>query len=192
MVWGLQTCPKSWPTGWTFFGQPLSRNHVLEMFSGEPPLNDITSGLDNETNIIIYQYADNTKIWRQMAGYNDHIQHQEDLLLDWSIRNKMKFHPSKCKVLMISRFNPPLVNELPCIQYFYYLGNSLLSYIDYGKDLRIMMNQTLHFTEHTNFLYSRANQRFGQLKKTCHFIAKRRILYLTMVRSIFEHCPVVW
>ena len=158
-------------------------------------LNDITSGLDSKTNITMY--ADDTKIWRQMAGYNDHLQLQKDIdfLLDWSIRNKMKFHPSKCKVLMISRFNPPLVDELPCIQYFYYLGNSLLNYTDSEKDLGIMMNRTQNFTEHTNFLYSRANQRFGLLKRTCHFIdsaAKRRILYLTMVRSIFEHCPVVW
>ena len=116
-------------------------------------------------------YADDTKIWRQMAGYNDHLQLQKDIdfLLDWSKRNKMKFYPSKCKVLMISRFNPPLVDEVPCIQYFYYLGNSLLNYTDSEKDLGIMMNRTKKFTEHTNFLYSRANHRFGLLKRTCHF-----------------------
>ena len=54
---------------------------------------------------------------------------------------------------------------------------------------------TLNISEHTDSLYKRANQRFGLLKRTCHFIdnnAKRRFLYLTMVRSIFEHCPVVW
>ena len=57
------------------------------------------------------------------------------------------------------------------------------------------MNRTQNFTEHSNSLYNRANQRFGLLKRTCHFVdsaAKRRILYLTMIRSIFEHCPVVW
>ena len=69
-------------------------------------LNDITSGLDKETKILMY--ADDTKIWRQINEYDDHLQLQKDVnyLLDWSVRNKMKFHPSKCKVLMISRFNP--------------------------------------------------------------------------------------
>ena len=158
-------------------------------------LNDITSGLNDETNIMMY--ADDTKIWRQVCKYNDHLKLQEDInyLLEWSIRNKMKFHPSKCKVLMVSRFNPPLIDILPCIQFFYHLGNSLLNYTESEKDLGIFMNRTLNFTEHTNYLYSRANQRFGLLKRTCHFVKsadKRRILYLTMVRSLFEHCPVVW
>ena len=35
----------------------------------------------------------------------------------------------------------------------------------------------------------------GFFKRTCHFVSntnKRKVLYLTMVRSIFEHCPVIW
>ena len=107
----------------------------------------------------------------------------------------MKFHPSKCKVLMVSRFNPPLVDILPCIQFFYYLGNSFLNYTESEKDLGIFMNRTLNFTEHINYLYSRANQRFGKLKRTFHFVEsadKIRVFYLTMVRSLFEHCPDVW
>ena len=57
------------------------------------------------------------------------------------------------------------------------------------------MNRTLNFTEHAMSLYSKANQRFGLLKRTCHFIhsiIKKRVLYLAMVRSLFEHCPTVW
>ena len=158
-------------------------------------LNDITSGLDMETKILMY--ADDTKIWRQINEYDDHLQLQKDVhyLLDWSVRNKMKFHPSKCKVLMISRFNPPLLDVLPCVQFFYSMGKSLLDYTESEKDLGIYMNRTQNFTEHTDYLYSRANQRLGLLKRSCHFVdstPKRRILYLTKVRSIFEHCPVVW
>ena len=114
--------------------------------------NDITSGLNNETKIMMY--ADDTKIWRQVSRYNDHLKLQGDIdyLLEWSIRNEMKFLPSKCKVLMVSRFNP-------CIQFFFYLGNSLLNYTKSEKYLHIFINRTFDFTEHTNYLYSRANQR---------------------------------
>ena len=87
------------------------------------------------------------------------------------------------------------MNELPCVQYFYTMGNNLLDYVVSEKDLGITMNRTLNFTEHVILLYNKANQRFGFLKRTCHFIdntTRRKVLYLSMVRSIFEHCPTVW
>ena len=77
----------------------------------------------------------------------------------------------------------------------YTMGDTLIDYVPSEKDLGITVNRTLNFTKHANSLYSKANQRFGFLKRICHFkdnTAKRRVLYLTMVRSIFEHCPVVW
>ena len=107
----------------------------------------------------------------------------------------MNFHPSKCKVLSISKNTPPLVNILPCIQYFYSLNGSLLDYVDSEKDLGIIMNTSLNFNEHAESLYAKANQNFGMLKRNCHFVKninKRRVLYLTLFRSIFEHCPTVW
>ena len=57
------------------------------------------------------------------------------------------------------------------------------------------MNKTLNFSMHSDKLYSKANQRFGLLKRTCHFVNNprmRRSLYLTILRSIFEHCPYIW
>ena len=65
-------------------------------------------------------YADDTKIWRQIDSHEDHITLQRDIdyLYDWSKRNKMNFHPSKSKVLMVSRFNPPLIDTLPFVKFF--------------------------------------------------------------------------
>ncbi len=158
-------------------------------------INDITLGLDPGTDIRLY--ADDTKIWREMMVEEDYVILQRDIdyLLDWAIRNKMKFHPSKCKVLSISTFRPPLIDVLPCIQYFYSMDSVLMDYVTSEKDLGIFMNSTLNFNEQANFLYSKANQKLGMLKRTCHFVTdinKRRVLYLTLVRSLFEHCPMVW
>ena len=75
------------------------------------------------------------------------------------------------------------------------MGNNLLDYEVLEKDLVITTNRILNFTEHAIFLDNKANQCFGLLKRTCHFIhnkARRKVLYLSMVRSIFEHCPTVW
>ena len=73
-------------------------------------------------------YADDTKIWRYMESYDDHLTLQKDInyLLDWSIRNKMKFNLAKSKVLMVSRFIPPLIDVLPGVQFMYTMGNTIL------------------------------------------------------------------
>ena len=132
-----------------------------------------------------------------MDSLSDHLHLQRDIdyLFDWALKNKMKFHPSKCKVLMVSKFSPPLLKILPFVQFFYKMGDSILEYTETEKDLGILMNRTLNFTDHSNFLYGHANQRSVLLKRTCHFvhsIEKRRVFYLTMVCSLFEHCPIIW
>ena len=57
------------------------------------------------------------------------------------------------------------------------------------------MMSNLNFNCQAEALYGKANQKFGMLKRNCHFVNdlnKRRVLYLTLVRSIFEHCPIIW
>ena len=149
-------------------------------------LNHIVRGLHVGTNITMY--ADNTKIWRRMINCDDHLTLQADInyLLDWALQNKMIFHPSKCKVLMVSRYNLPLFDVLPFIQFYYTMDNNILDYVSSEKDLGITMNRTLNYTDHTYILYSKASQRLGFLKRYCHFItntSKRRILYLTIIWS---------
>ena len=158
-------------------------------------LNDITEKIDAKTNVLMY--ADDTKIWREISSEDDHhvLQRDIDSLLDWAIKNCMKFHPSKCKSLMVSRLKMPLLNVLPFIQFHYSLDKELIDYCESEKDLGININGSLNFNFHSDMLYSKANQRLGLLKRTCHFIKnsdRKRALFLTMVRSLFEHCPYVW
>ncbi len=42
---------------------------------------------------------------------------------------------------------------------------------------------------------SKASQQLGLVRRTCHFVKdvrRRRVLYLTLVRSQFEHCSPIW
>ena len=52
-----------------------------------------------KTNIALY--ADDTKIWREIIVWDDHLALQNDIenLLQWANMNKMTFHPQKCKVV---------------------------------------------------------------------------------------------
>ena len=85
-------------------------------------LNDITNGLNDKTNIVMY--ADDTKIWREILNENDHLLLQKDIdyLMDWALRNSMRFHPAKCKALMIHN------SRMPVIQHFYSMGDQIIDY----------------------------------------------------------------
>ena len=64
----------------------------------------------------------------------------------------------------------------------------------------IRSHRTLDETQNNNhksceILLTKANQKFGILKCTCHFVTcknRRGVLYLALVRSQFEHCSPVW
>ena len=80
---------------------------------------------------------------------------------------------------------------LPFVAYHYHLAENLLSYADSERDLGVHVNKSFNFNEHCEKLLTKANQQLGILKRTCHFVTnknRRRVLYLALVRSQFEHC----
>ena len=121
----------------------------------------------------------------------DTIQRDIDYLLDWAIRNKMKFHPAKCKVLSVS--NPssrsPFLGILPYIQYSYSLGGVILDYTESEKDLGIHMNSTLNFNEQALFLYAKANQKLGMLKRNLLYILI--VLLMTMNLKYYKFVTLI-
>ena len=157
-------------------------------------INDLPEGLSHGTNLALY--ADDTKIWRPITSYLDHeiLQKDIDYLNSWAISNKMQFHPQKCKVLSICSRPSPL-GMLPGIEYHYSLGDSLLDYADNEKDLGVEININFNFNSQCLKVLSKAKQQFGLTKRTCSFVTdynRRRVLYLALVRSQFEHCSQVW
>ena len=111
----------------------------------------------------------------------------------WSLNNKMNFHLQKCKAVSIKHRPSPLA-MLPFVAYHYHLGENLLEYADIEKDLGVNINKNFNFNEHHDIILTRANQKLGILKRECYFVndmERRRVLYLTLVRSQFEHCSPV-
>ena len=107
----------------------------------------------------------------------------------------MNFHPDKCKVVSVANRLPPLLGILPCTQYFYSLGDNILDYVNSEKDLGVDINPTLNFGEQCDRLLAKANQQFGLTKRTCYFVndlKRKRTLYLSLIRSQFEHCSPIW
>ena len=157
-------------------------------------INDMFSCISEGTNIALY--ADDTKIWRSIEQYDDHfvLQNDIDRLFAWSIENKMTFHPSKCKVLSVT-MQRNILDNLPFNIYWYNLNNVMIDYVPSHKDLGLIVTNKLLWGAHCDKLVTSASSKLGLLMRTCHFtINKRqkRAFYLSIVRSIFEHCSVIW
>ena len=157
-------------------------------------INDMFSCVSPETNIALY--ADDTKIWREINYSSDNFALQRDIdnLYNWSITNKMKFHPSKCKTLSVTN-KQNILHNLPFTIFLYKLNTTYIDYVPSQMDLGVSINTRLNWSEHCDKVVNKANAQLGLLMRTCHFTMdkrQKRTFYLTIVRSIFEHCSVIW
>ena len=109
----------------------------------------------------------------------------------------MKFHPKKCKALTVNcpssdRF---ILLNLPFMSVLYKLGHSILDNTECERDLGVHVNSRFDWNEHQELILNKAHQMLGLVKRTCHFLLdpkKRRSIYLTLIRSLFEHCSQIW
>ena len=161
-------------------------------------IDDINDMVSEGTDLVMY--ADDTKIYREISCDADQMTLQNDIdnLFNWSVKNKMNFHPDKCKVVPITNKKgqiPCYDSPLPFYEFWYELNGNMLEYVHKEKDLGVIINRRLSWIQHCEGLVTRANRQFGLLKRTCYFIfdqRRRRALYLSLIRSIFEHCCQVW
>ena len=98
-------------------------------------MNDIYESIDAETNIELH--ADDTKIWRKIKSESDcdFLQKDIDALYAWSRKNKISFHPDKCKVVFIYDFRPDFIKILPFPKKPYMIGNIDTDYLVYVKKI---------------------------------------------------------
>ena len=153
-------------------------------------INDLPSELSEDTDVVLY--ADDTKIWRKILSPSDcsSLQTDIDRLINWSSRNKMKFHPSKCKVLAVSSRSTDSSSS-----FSYNLDGTVLEFVDSEKDLGVDITPKLNWTSQCNRIYSKACQQLGIVRRNRHIVIdvkSRRALYLSLVRSQFENCSIVW
>ena len=160
-------------------------------------INDMNEVVHPDTSLLLY--ADDTKIYREIKDHNDHLILQNDInaLHRWSQLNKMTFHPQKCKVLPVTlKTHSDWQLALPFLERFPYCLNGVcLDYVEFEKDLGVLVSSKLSWTKQCESLRSKASSRLGLLRRTCHFVKnvkQKRALYLALVRSQFEHCSVVW
>ena len=157
-------------------------------------INDMLECISEGTNISLY--ADDTKIWRVINFSEDHFILQDDInkLYNWSKNNLIKFHPSKCKALSVT-YERNILHNLPTTIFNYKLGSNYIDYTSSQVDVGITVTSKLLWTSHHDTLLANATSKLGLLTITCHFtmnLKQKRTFYLVLIRSLFEHCSVIW
>ena len=135
-------------------------------------------------------FADDTKIFNQIKTGDDALTLQADidLLERWSMMWLLKFHPDKCHVLTVGKFE----NIRHTYRYGIY-GNKL-DHVFGEKDLGIMMDSELSFEEHISLKVKKANAIMGVIRRSFSFLNGNlfKKLYVIFVRRNLEYAQVVW
>ena len=157
-------------------------------------INDLHDVISPGTEIALY--ADDTKIWRQIHTETDCYSLDNDIsaMVCWASENLMTFHPKKCKIVSVA--GKIFLDCLPFQRIFpYSMNDVILDHEKSEKDLGLMVCSNLSWIKHQDAILSKAISQFNLLRRTCHFVlnpTKKRTLYLTIVRSLFEHCGNIW
>ena len=139
---------------------------------------------------ILYLFADDTKLLKAVTSRQDSILLQNDInaLEEWSRIWLLRFHPKKCHVLTLGKFDN-IRHAHP-----YQLGDTMLEHVFSEKDLGVIFNSDLSFEEHILAQVRKANSMVGLIKRSFFHLSPSlfRQLYTTFLRPHLEYAQVVW
>ena len=144
---------------------------------------------DLDENILcrLKKFADDTKLYREISSTNDCQTLQEDLdkLIGWSEEFKMLFNVEKCSVMHLGRQND---------KHAYSMGSSRLKSITLEKDLGVLFDNSIKFSNQCAVAVRNANRILGLIRRNILHKSKDVILrlYKSLVRPHLEYCIQVW
>jgi ribonuclease P/MRP protein subunit RPP40 len=137
---------------------------------------------------LIYLYADDSKLCREVSSETDVSVLQQDLykLQEWSTKWQLTFNTGKCKVMHMGKHN--LRND------YIMLDGTVLEKTDVEKDLGVWVDKSLTFKDHVTHAINKANQILGLIRRSFIYIDEQSMkqLYTALVRPHLEYGNVVW
>lgn len=150
-------------------------------------VNDITYVL-KYTKILIY--ADDMKLFMEIKNNEDSIMYLNEIYEfdTWCSKSLLQLNVKKCSLIAFSRKrNTPQITVT--------LGNQTVEKCQRVRDLGVILDAKLTFTDHYNTIIHKANNTLGFIKRFGYNFQDPytiKILYVTYVRSILEYCSIVW
>ena len=135
----------------------------------------------------IGKFADDTKMYKSVRDINDVEILRSDLnkLDTWAKNWQMEFNKDKCVVIHLGRAN----NKME-----YKLGENLLKSSTQERNLGVIVDHSMKFSEQCNLSVKNANSILGIIRRSIknknkHIIVK---LYKGLVRPKLEYCVQAW
>ena len=149
-------------------------------------INDLLDAISSDG----LMFADDTKVYRQIASLDDALHLQDDLmkLENWSKTWLLQFNADKCHVLTLGKF------EDIKHAHQYSLCNNELEHVSSEKDLGVTIDEELKFEEHIARKIQVANGIVGQIRRSFSFLDAEtfRRIFVAFVRPHLEYCQAVW
>jgi hypothetical protein len=150
-------------------------------------INDMPS-VAQHTSLALF--ADDSKCYKKISHISDCVQLQNDIdaLFEWSQKWDLKFHPSKCQIICVTR-------KRNVIEFDYKMNGVTLERINSIKDLGIDISSTLVWDDHVNRVVAKCNKKLGMIKRAIGFTAPPNVsktLYAALIRSDLEYGSSVW
>ena len=134
-------------------------------------------------------FADDTAIYLALsvASHSSVLQQDLNRLQQWETKWDMKFNPSKCQVIHITKRKTVIPTK-------YTLHNTILESVTSAKYLGITISNDLTWNTHINNITKKANQTLGFLRRNIkvHSEKLKATAYKTLVRPQLEYSSTVW
>ena len=149
-------------------------------------INDLPSSVVYSTP---YLFADDTKCLNAICSPADIVDLQSDLdgVSSWSLKWKLFFNENK---FVHIRFNS--TNSVSTASYR--IGGREIERKTHHKDLGVIYNNNLIWTEHYDYIIVKAYNTLGLLRRTFknNNIQAKKQLYISLVRSQLLYCSQIW
>ena len=150
--------------------------------------NDLCDDLSE--SVVVKMYADDVKVYNVIETSDDvtTLQKNIDHVLSWAKTWQLEISMQKCFLLPIGGERIDLFVDA------YRIGDHSLPQLDAIKDLGILVDRDLKFSDHVSQLVKRAHARCCLISR-CFMSRDRQTLlkaYTTYVRPMMEYASCVW
>ena len=154
-------------------------------------INDLPLNVESD----VYMFADDTKLYREIANQSDIEIVQNDInnLFKWSEKWLLRFHPDKCKVLSVSGKRQQRRNSNYTMST--YSGSYVtLESVESEKDIGVTIDSKLNFEKHIQAQVNKANQLVGIIRRSFKYLDFKTfsLLFKSLVRPHLEYASSVW
>ena len=178
-----KVCIDGASSGWVKVTSGVPQGSVLGPVLFLIYINDIDANLIST----IGKFADDTKMCKSVSSAEGVQKLREDLvkLGNWAKDWQMSFNTDKCSVIHLGNEN---------LKHKYSLCGSVLRDSTKERDLGIIVDSSLKFSEQCNAAIKNANSTLGLIRRTIKCKSQNIItkLYKALVRPKLEYCVQAW